>query len=162
MRQALVSCVTAALLAACMMGPDYSRPNVDTAAAFRFEPAEVAKTADTEWWREFGDPVLDALIAEALANNLSVKIAAANVEQAAGVFTQTRSQLFPQVGYSASGARTRASEAGENPDAQQFSMHSYGAQFAEVRVNVETGEVRVPRLLGVFAVGRVDPPAEGR
>jgi xanthine dehydrogenase YagR molybdenum-binding subunit len=46
-------------------------------------------------------------------------------------------------------------EVGENPDAQQFSMHSYGAQFAEVRVNVETGEVRVPRLLGVFAVGQV-------
>src|SRR5262249_61033316 len=73
-------------------------------------------TADTEWWREFGDPALDALIAEALANNLSVKIAAANVEQAAGILTQTRSQLFPQVGYSASGARTRASEAGENPE----------------------------------------------
>jgi xanthine dehydrogenase YagR molybdenum-binding subunit len=44
---------------------------------------------------------------------------------------------------------------GEPPNAQQFSMHSYGAQFAEVQVNVETGEVRVPRLLGVFAVGRV-------
>lgn len=46
-------------------------------------------------------------------------------------------------------------EVGEPPNAQQFSMHSYGAQFAEVRVNIETGEVRVPRLLGVFAVGRV-------
>jgi xanthine dehydrogenase YagR molybdenum-binding subunit len=34
-------------------------------------------------------------------------------------------------------------------------MHSFGAQFAEVRVREDTGEVRVPRLLGVFAVGRV-------
>ncbi len=46
-------------------------------------------------------------------------------------------------------------EAGENPEAQQFAMHSYGAQFAEVRINRDTGEVRVPRLLGVFAVGRI-------
>ena len=29
--------------------------------------------------------------------------------------------------------------------------YSFGAQFAEVRVDADTGEVRVPRLLGVFA-----------
>jgi xanthine dehydrogenase YagR molybdenum-binding subunit len=32
---------------------------------------------------------------------------------------------------------------------------SFGAQFAEVRVDTDTGEVRVPRLLGVFAAGRI-------
>ena len=42
-----------------------------------------------------------------------------------------------------------------NPAAQRFSMHAFGAQFAAVRVNQDTGEVRVPRLLGVFAVGRI-------
>jgi xanthine dehydrogenase YagR molybdenum-binding subunit len=42
-----------------------------------------------------------------------------------------------------------------NPDAQRFSMHAFGAQFAEVRVNQDTGEVRVPRLVGVFAAGRI-------
>ena len=46
-------------------------------------------------------------------------------------------------------------EGGENPEAQRFAMHSYGAQFAEARVNIDTGEVRVPRLLGVFAAGRI-------
>jgi xanthine dehydrogenase YagR molybdenum-binding subunit len=53
-------------------------------------------------------------------------------------------------------------EVGENPDAQHFSTHSYGAQFAEVRVNVETGEVRVPRVVGVFAVGRIINPKTAR
>jgi xanthine dehydrogenase YagR molybdenum-binding subunit len=48
-----------------------------------------------------------------------------------------------------------AGEAGANPEAQQFAMHAFGAQFAEVRVDVDTGEVRVPRLLGVFAGGRI-------
>ena len=53
-------------------------------------------------------------------------------------------------------------EIGENPEAQQFSMHAFGAQFAEVRVNVDTGEVRVPRLLGVFAAGRIINPKTAR
>ena len=46
-------------------------------------------------------------------------------------------------------------EAGENPEARRFAMHAFGAQFAEVRVNRDTGEVRIPRLLGVFAVGGI-------
>jgi xanthine dehydrogenase YagR molybdenum-binding subunit len=36
-----------------------------------------------------------------------------------------------------------------------FSRHAFGAQFAEVRVDIDTGEIRVPRLLGVFAAGRI-------
>jgi xanthine dehydrogenase YagR molybdenum-binding subunit len=38
---------------------------------------------------------------------------------------------------------------------KQFQQASYGAHFAEVGVNVVTGEVRVRRMLGVFAAGRV-------
>jgi xanthine dehydrogenase YagR molybdenum-binding subunit len=49
-----------------------------------------------------------------------------------------------------------------NPAAQQFSMHAFGVQFAEVRVNEDTGEVRVPRLLGVFAAGRIINPKTAR
>jgi xanthine dehydrogenase YagR molybdenum-binding subunit len=49
-----------------------------------------------------------------------------------------------------------------NPEARQFSMHAFGAQFAEVRVSATTGEVRVPRLLGVFAAGRVINPKTAR
>lgn len=39
---------------------------------------------------------------------------------------------------------------------------SFGAQFAEARVDVDTGEVRVPRLLGVFAAGRIVNPLAAR
>jgi multidrug efflux system outer membrane protein len=102
-------------LAGCMSGPDYQRPTVDAPKAFQYEPRDAAETANTEWWTQFGDPVLDKLIAEALANNLNVKVAVANVEQAAGVFTQTRSGLFPQIGYGASAGRARATEAGATP-----------------------------------------------
>jgi xanthine dehydrogenase YagR molybdenum-binding subunit len=37
----------------------------------------------------------------------------------------------------------------------QLSRHAFGAQFVEARVDVDSGEVRVPRVLGVFGVGRV-------
>ncbi|MEV0083854.1 xanthine dehydrogenase family protein molybdopterin-binding subunit [Saccharopolyspora sp. NPDC050642] len=50
----------------------------------------------------------------------------------------------------------------DNPYAGQMSMHSFGAQFAEVRVHTATGELRVPRLLGIFAVGRMINAKTGR
>ena len=121
--------VAAALSAGCTEGPDYVRPPVDAPAAFRFEPKTVAETANTAWWKQFGDPVLDQLIDTALANNLNVKVAAANVEQAAGVFTQTRSGLFPQVGYSGLGERARTSESGATrlPDLVPNPQNAYQA-----------------------------------
>lgn len=51
----------------------------------------------------------------------------------------------------------------EEVEAQaRLSRHAFGAQFAEVRVDVDTGEIRVPRLLGVFAAGRVVNPTTAR
>ncbi|MER0484309.1 xanthine dehydrogenase family protein molybdopterin-binding subunit [Streptomyces sp. Edi2] len=40
--------------------------------------------------------------------------------------------------------------------------HSYGAQFAEVAVDVTSGEVRVRRMLGIFAAGRIINPLTAR
>jgi xanthine dehydrogenase YagR molybdenum-binding subunit len=42
---------------------------------------------------------------------------------------------------------------GENSEA--FSQQSYGAHFAEVGVDADTGEIRLRRMLGVFAAGRI-------
>ena len=109
--RSLIVLAFAVLLFGCMVGPDYVRPKVDVPAAFRYEDREAKESANTEWWKLFQDPVLNALIAEALANNKNVKIAVANIERAAGVLTQTRSPLYPQIGYGGSAARERASEA---------------------------------------------------
>jgi xanthine dehydrogenase YagR molybdenum-binding subunit len=43
-------------------------------------------------------------------------------------------------------------------EAMKYSMHSYGAQFCEVRVNDITGEIRVSRWLGSFDTGRILNP----
>jgi xanthine dehydrogenase YagR molybdenum-binding subunit len=45
---------------------------------------------------------------------------------------------------------------------EPLSRHSFGAHFAEVRVNVDTREVQVARALGVFAAGRIINPLTAR
>ncbi len=105
----------AVCLAGCMMGPDYHRPSVEIPQSYRYETGEAQKTANTDWWRQFRDPVLDDLIAKALAGNKNVMIAAANIEQAAGVLTQVRAPLFPQISYGASASRQRLSERNGTP-----------------------------------------------
>ncbi|MFZ2630988.1 MAG: efflux transporter outer membrane subunit [Desulfosalsimonadaceae bacterium] len=94
----------------CTIGPDYFRPKVDAPAAFMYKDKEAVEIANILWWKQFQDPALDALIAEALSNNKSIMIAAANVEKAAAVLVQIRSPLFPQIAYSGSGANQRTSE----------------------------------------------------
>lgn len=51
-------------------------------------------------------------------------------------------------------------EVESKPDgaAKKYSMHSFGAHFAEVRVDQDLGEVRVSRFLGVFGAGRILNP----
>jgi xanthine dehydrogenase YagR molybdenum-binding subunit len=43
-----------------------------------------------------------------------------------------------------------------------FARHAFGAQFVEVRVDADTGEIRVPRALGMFACGRILNPMTAR
>ncbi|MEA2188707.1 MAG: xanthine dehydrogenase YagR molybdenum-binding subunit [Solirubrobacteraceae bacterium] len=52
-------------------------------------------------------------------------------------------------------ASEATADAGDNPYTDQYAMYAHGAQFVEVRVDADTREVRVPRMVGVFAVGRV-------
>ena len=117
MRSAALAAIAACVLVAgCMTGPDYERPAIDAPAQFQYATAAAVETGDAAWWKAFGDPVLDALVAEALAHNDNVKIAVANLEQAAAVFTQSRSQLFPQIGYDASAARSRSPQPAFPPE----------------------------------------------
>ena len=51
------------------------------------------------------------------------------------------------------GSASRAPE-----DAEKFSMHSHGAVFAEVKVDPDLCQVRVTRMVGAFAAGRIINP----
>jgi outer membrane protein, multidrug efflux system len=102
-------------ISGCMLGPDYRRPSVESPPSWRFEDTQAREAADTSWWKQFGDPVLDGLIETALAENKDVRIAAARIEEYMGRYAFARSALFPQIGAQASIGRERNSEVGFVP-----------------------------------------------
>ena len=68
---------------ACTVGANYSRPPTPSPAQYRFvNGAEAESLADVPWFEVFQDASLQALIREALANNLDLRSAAAHVEEA--------------------------------------------------------------------------------
>ena len=64
-RLSIVVTSLAWLVAGCAVGPDYVKPKVDTPQDYRFAEKDVEDTANTKWWTQYDDPVLDQLIAEA-------------------------------------------------------------------------------------------------
>ncbi|MFG2286757.1 xanthine dehydrogenase family protein molybdopterin-binding subunit [Streptomyces sp. NPDC048595] len=70
--------------------------------------------------------------------------------------TGLRARLRDHVGpLPSDGFTVTANTRQETAERSPYARHSFGATFAEVQVDTVTGEVRVRRLLGVFAAGRI-------
>jgi len=82
------------------------------AEAARTTPAarEDARPDLAQWWRSFRDPLLDALISEAVAGNLDVASAKASIREARAALRQQNSALLPSLDGGASAARSRSNE----------------------------------------------------
>ena len=98
------------ILLGCTVGPNYRRPTVETPPSWRFEEKEARSAVNIAWWEQFGDPVLNGLIQDALRENKEVRIAAARVEEFMGRYGATRAALFPQLTAGASAGRSRVSD----------------------------------------------------
>ncbi len=76
-------------------------------------PAGTANAAQNEllehWWTAFNDPVLTALIEEAFANNLDLKVTLARIDAARSQVLLAQSYLAPSVDLSVGGSRSRIS-----------------------------------------------------
>lgn len=68
-----------------------------------------ADADNAEWWRGFGDPLLDSLIAIGRRNNYDVAVAARRIEIARAQAGQARSAYFPTFGLDAGWSRERMS-----------------------------------------------------
>jgi xanthine dehydrogenase YagR molybdenum-binding subunit len=102
---------------------------------------------------EIGDTALP--VATVAGGSMGITCWGSAIAAAARAF-RDRHGARPAVGAEA------GAEAPANPDEERFALHSFGAQFAEVCVNADTGEIRVPRMLGVFSVGRIINPRTAR
>ena len=97
------------LLVGCTVGPNYKRPQVPVAPAFRgADNAEVASPGaaslgDQNWAEVFHEPELQQLIRTALDNNYDVRIAAQRVLEQQAQVKITRSQQFPTLSVGGTG-----------------------------------------------------------
>ena len=106
----MVSLMSLCTLAACAVGPTYQRPTLETPGAYKelegWVQAQPADGSDrSDWWRGFGDPVLDALMQQLALTNQNVAAATAAYAQARAVVREQRAGLFPVVTLNGSGRR---------------------------------------------------------
>jgi multidrug efflux system outer membrane protein len=115
----LAPILTAALLAGCVVGPNYQRPAVQTPTAFRAAgpttAADPGSLADLKWFEVFKDEKLQELERTALTQNYDLRDAAARVEAARANLGITRSNQLPNVGASADISTIRVSRDGATP-----------------------------------------------
>ena len=99
----------ALLLAACRLGPDYATPAVGLPATWRGEAVAGAPVwPSPDWWKGFGAPELDRLIADAQAHNCEIAAAVARVRQADAEVRIAGAPLLPALDANAAASWQRA------------------------------------------------------
>lgn len=110
------------LLSGCAaVGPDYVRPPVEMPANWRIEYGQAVELANSRWWEQFGDPVLNRLVEAGLRENLDLLLATTRLDQYAGQLRSSRSQAYPQLSYGGSAGSNRTTEHGFSPLADSVS-----------------------------------------
>ncbi len=113
MLRIILASASALTLAACAVGPDFARPATPPTAAGAFVstgPAVAAVATDNDrWWQLYRDPVLDGLIADALAANTDIRVAVARLARARAGLREVRGDRLPQGTAGASGTYGRTS-----------------------------------------------------
>jgi NodT family efflux transporter outer membrane factor (OMF) lipoprotein len=126
MRVAFCATALTALLAGCAVGPDYRKPVAPEVADYAAQPVaatagsanvpdgdpqrfEKGKEITADWWTLFHSKPLDALIAQALANNSDLKAAQAALSAARENVQAQRGVYFPSVSAGFDATRQRQS-----------------------------------------------------
>ena len=97
----------AAVLAGCAVPPaeHHETPQLELPVA-----AAVVPDVPAEWWKSFNDARLDALVAEALANNRDLARAMARIDESRAVLRSAKANQLPRVDANVSGSRQRFGE----------------------------------------------------
>lgn len=170
MSRFLLAAASALALAACTtVGPDYKAPSpasAEPSAAAPFvgaaSPAFTGDEPPGRWWSLLGDPVLDGLIAQALAANTDLRVASANLAQARAVLRETRAGRLPTTGLS--GGATYANQpgpGGAEPElAAGLDVNYQLDLFGRLRRATEASRADVDAVQAAFDLARVTVAAE--
>jgi multidrug efflux system outer membrane protein len=147
----------------CEVGPDYKEPETKTADGYAAAaPGLSTDPVIVEWWRQFGDPILDRLIDRAIAGNRDVRTAAALLREARALHNLEEFDLIPTVTARAGYERDLASKAvlpNTSRDNRSTGFWSAGFDafwevdlFGRIRRSTEAAEADV----GAFEASRRD------
>src|SRR3546814_31403 len=107
-RPLLAALAAGSILAGCVSGPDFERPDAPSATAYR-SPSDPAGTPAPgpaaqagqgpalRWWTAFGSADLDALVARAIANNYSLAASNATLRASIEEVNAAAGKRLPQV-----------------------------------------------------------------
>lgn len=98
------------ILAGCMVGPQYQKPEIAMPAQFEEVLGEATEEDLSEWWKQFNDPILDELIQVSLNQNYDLQIALEKIEQTRAQYRIERSHLWPEIDLNATAARSGISQ----------------------------------------------------
>ncbi len=154
------------------MGPNYHRPDtpLDTHFANAGEPGFSETDAVEQYWTSFADPVLDGLVADALAHNKDLSAAEANLRAARAIRRLTGFDQFPTVTLAASYTHQLDSQEqlpGVDRHDREFDAAQAGFDglweldlFGRVRRNVEAARADVGAAAATLQDARVSVIAE--
>ncbi|MDF1679712.1 TolC family protein [Ponticaulis sp.] len=127
-----LTALVALTLGACATAPTVPVSSLPSEAEGQLVSAAAAgvsdQTAPKDWWRLYNSPELDALVESALANNRSLAVAAANLEQIRAGLTEARAALLPSTTASAGGQYVR--DPALAPRDIETDMYSLGFEMA--------------------------------
>lgn len=135
-RRLLTTLISVALLSTgCASFKEYQAPTqAETLKEAKLDPVDNARiVVDAQpviaWWGEFNDPVLSDLVAQAMKNNLDIRVAYANLLQARALSREAGYGRQPTV--NATGSATRNLNSQETPNGQNMprTNNSFEAGF---------------------------------
>lgn len=119
---------TAIVLAGCAsVGPDYQAPKETPVTLIGVDAAhQDSASFQAQWWKQFGDPTLDALIVRAAKNAPDLKIAVARLAQARAALGTAKSQQIPDIETGVSYQRSRQQQPGFSDQRQTVTAYQAG------------------------------------
>lgn len=116
LKLSLLAATTAGLLAGCMVGPNYQRPETGLPPAYpEASTSSTVAPVNAEWWRDFNSPQLNALVERALRDSTDIQVALARVEQATATLDAANATLLPEFDLAGSATRNRISSLTATP-----------------------------------------------
>jgi len=140
------------MLTSCMVGPDFIKPKAPAVERYTqdvlpnetmiadglMQHFELGAKVNADWWRLFKSTQLNIFVSKALANNLTLQSAQANLRQSQANLQAGYGVFFPQI------------DAGFTPVRQQFSPARFGNNSASSIFNLYTFSTTVSYTLDVF------------